>query len=245
MDRSIENYFGERSILSLVRVSGIAVLLQLIFVIIGFIISATYGAVPSSALEAYEIMGKSRIIGLLRDDSYNLMIISLYLFSFTGLFFLVMRNKFALSLFAILLTYIAVILCISSHSGFSLMHLSEQYLKSSDETVKIQLIAAGESVMAQNIWNSTSGFFSGVFLQGGGVLMSVAMLGDKNFRKLTIFSGIIANGLDLFQHLIHYSIPSIALIIQYISGPFYIVWFIMLSLDLFRFVKCTSETLES
>jgi hypothetical protein len=237
MDELVKKYFDNKNILPLVRVSGIAVLLQLLFIIAGFVITASFGSSPNSALEFYEIMRESKIIGLLRDDFHNIMIIVLYLFSFTGLFFVVMKNNFSLSLFATLLTFTAVILCIASHSGFSLMHLSEQYWSIIDETVKLQLIAAGESVIAQNMWNSSSAFFSGIFLQGGGVLMSAAMLGDKNFRKLTIYSGFLANGLDLVNHLIHYFSPSLALIILYIAGPFYIIWYLMLSRDLFKFLK--------
>ncbi|MBN2410269.1 hypothetical protein JXQ31_01170 [candidate division KSB1 bacterium] len=237
MDLPGNGYFENKNILPLIRVSGIAALLQLIVITVGIVITAGLGPKPDSAYEYYVMMQESKFIGLLTDDFYSIILVSLYLFTFSGLFFVVMKNNFSLSIFATLLTFTAVILCISSHSGFSLMHLSDLYWVATDETTKSGLIAAGEAVIAQNIWNSSSAFFSGIFLQGGGVLISAAMLGDKNFRKLTIFSGFIANGLDLVQHLVHYFAPSPAEIILYIAGPFYIIWFLMLSLDLFKLVK--------
>jgi len=237
MNEPSRKYLDNKSILPLVKVSGIAVLLQLLLVIVGIVIAIGLGPRPDSALEAYEIMRDSTIIGLLRDDFYNIILIVLYLFSFTGLFFVVVKNNFSLSLFATLLTFTAVILCITNHSGFSLMHLSEKYWATTDEMARVQLVAAGESILAQNMWNSSAAFFSGIFLQGGGVLMSLAMLGDKNFSKITIVSGILANGPDLLQHLIHYFAPSVAEIILYIAGPFYVIWFIMLSRDLSKIVK--------
>lgn len=221
----------------LVQTSLGAVILQLIVLLAGIIITILLGVKPDSALGYYELMGENPLTGLLLDDSFSLLLIVLYLFSFTGLFFLCREKHFTLAFFATLLTFVAVIAAVNAHSGFSLLHLSEKYWLAPDETTKTQLLAAGEAVISQNMWFSSAGFFSGIFLQGAGVLMSFAMFGTGNFRRLTIISGVTANGLDLINHLIHYSFPGAASIFLYIAGPFYLIWYLMLSMDLFRIAK--------
>lgn len=237
MDNSGNKLITNNSLISLVKISGFSACLQLFSIVIGILVIAIIGARPDSVLEYYKLVQENKINALLQDDFFSLILITLYLFTFSGLFFILMTRRFTLAFYATLLTFIAVILCINSHSGFSLMHLGELYGATTDEALKLQLAAAGESVIAQNIWNSTAAFFSGIFLQGGGVLISLAMLGQREFRKLTILSGLFGNGLDLLQHLLHYSFPAFPQIILYVIGPFYLLWFFMLALDLFKYSK--------
>jgi hypothetical protein len=117
------------------------------------------------------------------------------------------------------------------------MFLSERYHQATDDLTRSQLIAAGEAVIASNMWHSTASYFSGIMLQGSAVMISIAMIGHGSFRKLTIIAGIGANGLDLLQHLVHPLLPSFAEIVLYVAGPFYIIWYIVLALDLYKHSK--------
>ena len=62
----------------------------------------------------------------------------------------------------------------------------------------------------------------------------VVMLRGKTFGKVTAYAGILANGFDLTQHLMHPFLPSIASILLMIGGPFYLLWFPLLGRDLFK-----------
>lgn len=75
---------------------------------------------------------------------------------------------------------------------------------------------------------------AGILLQGAGVLISIIMLRSSNFSRITAYAGILANGFDLAQHLIHPFIPSIASIPGMIAGLSYLIWFPMLGRDFFR-----------
>jgi hypothetical protein len=87
------------------------------------------------------------------------------------------------------------------------------------------------------MWHSSAGAMAGILLQGSGVLMSAIMLRSKSFSRVTGYSGLIANGLDLTQHLIHFALPPFAAVILWIAGPFYIVWYAMLGRDFFRLAR--------
>ena len=86
--------------------------------------------------------------------------------------------------------------------------------------------------MASDMWNSTAGFMAGILLRGAVVLISVIILRGKIFGKVTAYAGILANGFDLTQHLMHPSLPSIASILLMIGDPFYLLWFPLLGRDL-------------
>ncbi len=232
-----ERFPINREMVSFAYLSMAAIIAQLITLIIGFAVIAVFGDTPDNALSYFTTFRENPMAGLFRDEFHLVIMISLYLFSFSGLFFMTKHKHFFLAFSAFLVTSIAVVLNISSHSGFSLMHLSNLYWATSDINLQTKLLTAGEAVIAQNMWNSTSAFFSGIFLQGGGVLMSAAMIGVKFFRKFTWISGLIANGFDLTNHLIHYAFPQIAEVLLFISGPFYIFWFVLMILDLIKFIK--------
>ncbi len=228
---------NNEQILPLIKISRTAVIVQLMIIPTMIVIVASLGEPFKTAQEAFAVLEESQVLGLIRDDLYNVVMISLYFLSFPGLYFLLRRNNFTLAFLATLFTFSAVIFALTAHSGFSLLHLSNLYWEASDEAIKAGLIMAGDTVIAQNMWNSSAGYFAGILLQGGGVLISIAMIRSKDFTLLTIISGIAANGLDLLQHLIHPFFPSISQIFIYLMGPFYIIWFVMLAVNLHKYIK--------
>jgi hypothetical protein len=219
---------------SLYRIGGVAALMQLVCTLIIIIVSSTLGLKPTSAHEYFTLLQSDRIVGLLRDDFTSLIIISLYLVTFIALYGALKRVNGAYAALATVLTFAAVICCFASHSGFSMIHLSDQYATTVTDAQRSQLLAAGEAIIASDMWNSTAGFMAGILLQGSGVLISIIMLRGSNFSKLTAYAGILANGFDLAQHLIHPFVPSIASILLMIAGPFYLLWFPFLGRDLLK-----------
>jgi hypothetical protein len=78
---------------------------------------------------------------------------------------------------------------------------------------------------------------SGMLLQGGGVIISLVMLHNRDFSKITAISGLLGNALDLAQHVLYPIAPSLSANLMMLMGPFYLVWFPMLARDLFRLRK--------
>ena len=86
--------------LPLVKIGKTAVFLQLLIIPVTIVIVAVLGEPPHSALEAFEMMKENEILGLIRDDMYNILMISLYFFSFSGLFIVLRRHNFPLTFLA-------------------------------------------------------------------------------------------------------------------------------------------------
>lgn len=225
----MENRYSSLSLLG-----SIATAIQLLLILTFTVSMISLGPRAESAVEAFHFFKQSDLSGLLKDEILLSLMISLYLINFSALFFLLKDHKFTLTFLGVLLTFCAVLLTLASHSGFSLMHLSHKYHMTTDMKTKEMLLSAGEAVLSRNMWNSTASYYAGFFLQGGAILVSIAMFGSMRFAKITIVTGILANGLDLIQHAIHHALPEPATLLLQIAGPFYLIWYIMLSIDLYK-----------
>ena len=238
-----ENTFPNWS--KLYKTSATSALLQLAVVLVYFAVIATLGGKPDTIEEYFVIMQTDRLVGFLRGDIFNLMIVALYLGLFPG-FYLALRHMAPIgATFSSLLILIAVILCLASNSDFSMLHLSNQYALAMTNAQRSQIIAAGEAILAANMWNSTGAYISGLFLQGSGVFISVIMLRSKGFSKVTAIAGMLGNGIDLLQHVLHPFQPTISAVVLRAAGPFYLVWFPMLARDFLRLAKSTLHAYKS
>jgi hypothetical protein len=219
---------------NLFKVGGAAALMQLSVTLAIIMISLTLGLKPVSAEEYFTIYRDDRLAGLLRDDFSSLVIIALYIGLFPGLYAALRKVNPTWTAFATAILMIGVTSSFATHSGFSMLHLSDRYAAAVTGAERAQLLAAGEAVIAADLWNSSGGYMAGILLQGAGVLISAIMLRSKDFSRVTAWVGILGNGFDLVQHILHPFAPSVSSTILMLAGPFYLVWFPMLGRDLFR-----------
>jgi hypothetical protein len=218
---------------------GAAALMQLVCTLAIIIIAFTLGPKPGTADEYFTILQNDRFAGLLRDDFSSLIIIALNLATFPALYAALRRVNGAYAALATALVFVGVTSSFATHSGFSMLHLSDQYAAAATDAQRSQLLAAGEAIIASDMWNSSGGFLAGILLQGGSVLISVVMLRSKDFSKVTAYAGMLANGFDLAQHMITPFAPSIGTIILMVASPFYLVWFPSLGRDLYKLGRRT------
>ncbi len=218
----------------LYRIGSLAAALQLLCTITIIVAFSTLGAEPKNAEEYFALLGGGKIVDILRTDFVSLGILFLYIFTALSLYGLLRRVNEAVTLLATVCTLMGVMCVFASHSGFSMLHLSELYSNATTEAIKLQILTIGESMMASDMWHSTASYMAGILLQGAGIILSVLMLKSGDFGKFTAYSGIIANGLDLVQHTLKPFSPSLMPILLMIAGPFYLVWFPLLSRDFFR-----------
>jgi hypothetical protein len=218
----------------LYTLGGYAALLQLASILAYTIVMMVLGPKPTSAVEYFALQQTDRLASVLRGDFLFLFLLGAYLGTFPALYFALRRISPVATLLATIFTLIAVTICFASESTFSLLHLGGQFAAAVSEAQRAQLLAAGEAVIAADMWNSSGAYMSGILLQGGGVIISLVMLRSREFSRVTAIAGLLGNALDLTQHLLHPFAPSLSATIQMTMGPFYLVWFPMLARDLFR-----------
>ena len=225
-----------KEIKSLYRIGGVAALLQLVAILAYSVIIAVLGLKPAGAEAYFAVYLESPTAAVLRGDLLLLILIGLYLGTFPALYVALRRKSPVYTALATLFTVMAVMGTIATESTFSLLHLGSQFVTAS-QAHRSQLIAAAEAVIASDMWHSSAAYMGGILLQGSGVMISIIMLRSKDFSKVTAYAGLLGNGLDLIQHILHPFMPSLVTPIQMFMGIFYFVWFPMLARDFFRLGK--------
>lgn len=220
----------------LYRIGAICSMLQLTLIVTYMIVTFTIGPRVISAEGFFMAQQANFWTSLLRVDLMMMLLVGLYLGNFPALLANLYKNSPVLTLYASGFTLIAVILSFASESTFALIHVGEKYLQASSESERSQLLAAGESILSSGWWNSTGSYVTGILLQTGGIMISVAMFRSGDFHKSTAIAGIIGNSFDLIQHTLSPFLPGIT---EYLSIGMvaYLVWYPMMSFDLFKLAK--------
>jgi len=183
----------------------------------------------------------SRVVGLLRLDLLTVIVMPLYYLLFTGIYVALRRTNGAYTALATALAFIGVTLFLATPSVFSMVYLSDQYVAATTEAQKSLFLAAGEAIIASDMWHSTGAIMGGILLQSAGVLISVVMLQSKVFSKVTAYVGILTHGLDLAHILIGFFVPGVGVILMAIAGPLYLIWFPLVGRRLFQLGQGVSK----
>ncbi len=217
----------------LYRIGAICSLMQLILIVAYMIVTFTIGPRVTTPEAFFHAQQTNFWTSLLRLDLMMMLLVGMYLGNFPALLVNLWNHKPLLSIFATGFTIMAVILSFAGEATFAMIHLGENFIKASSENERSQLIAAGEALLASGWWNSTGSYVTGVLLQVGGIMISVAMLSSRDFHKITAVAGIMGNGFDLTQHLLAPFLPGVT---EYLSIGMvaYLIWYPMMSFNLYK-----------
>ena len=223
------------------RLGGISAWLQFFCLAAMLVIMPLVGPVPETAEATFRILQNHGLAGILRLDLATLVLLALFPVTAVGLYAALRHSRGAYGLLALVLILTGTLLSLANESAFSMMYLSDLHAAASSAVQQEQLIAAGDAILAGNMWNSTAGFLAGVFMQGGFVFISWVMLRDRRFSKFTAYSGILSNGLDLLHVFVMLISPALAGVLLGIGGVSYLVWFPLLGRDLYRSGRARSH----
>jgi hypothetical protein len=218
----------------LCRVGGIAALLLIIYSVAMMVQMVVLGGQPASAAQAFDLLQHHRVEGLLRLDLPTVAVLPLYYLLFLGLFAALRKSDHDTALLSTALAFVGVTLVLATPTALSMLSLSDKFAGASSEAVRNQLLAAGEAIMAADLWHSTGAILGGMLLQCGAVLISVVMLRGDVFSKTTAWLGIIMHGLDLAHIVGGLCLPVSGAILLAIAGPLYPVWFFLVGIRLLR-----------
>ncbi|MDF2892902.1 MAG: hypothetical protein K0R80_3269 [Clostridia bacterium] len=216
---------------------GIACIILIAYSLATMIIVALVGPPPQTASEAFDILINNKILGLLRLDILTVFVMPLYYILFYSIYIALKKTDSEWATISTLLVFAGVTLFLATPSVFSYLHLSNQYAIAETEMQKVQLLAAGEAVVASDMWHGTGALIGGLLLQTGTLLISFVMLKSKVFSKLTAWVGIVMHGLDLAHIVMGFFLPILGVFMMGIAGTLYLLWFPLIGAQLFRLSK--------
>jgi len=210
---------------ALCRIGGAATFILMAYSLATMVQLVVLGGQPTTAAEAFGLLQSSRVLGLLRLDLPTVLALPLYYIVFSGLFAALRRSDAAYATLSTSFAFIGVTLLLATPTALSMLSLSEKYAAATTGPARVNFLAAGEAVLATDIWHETGAIIGGILLQGGAVLISVTMLRSSVFTKTVAYVGIVTHGLDLAHGLIGPLVPRAGLVLMAIAGPLYLIWF--------------------
>lgn len=211
----------------LCRAGGVAALILIAYSLATIVQLVVLGGQPATAAEAFTLLQNNRILGLLRLDLPTIVAMPLYYFLFLGLFAALRRTDRASTMVSTSLAFVGVTLVLATPTALSMVSLSEKYAAATTEAMRIQVQAAGEAILATDIWHGTGALVGGILLQSAAVLISVVMLRSRVFGRTTAYLGILMHGLDLAHIVFGLFLPVAGVVLMAIAGPFYPIWFLL------------------
>ena len=206
-------------------IGGIVCMIFIAYSLITLLIITIIGGPPETVEQCFTMLQENKLQGLLRLDILTVFIVPLYYLLFFSLFIALKKSNYGLVAIATILVFAGVTLFLSMPSVFSYLNLSDKFASSTSDFQKNQLLAAGESIWASDIWHGTGAIIGGILLQTGALLFSIVMLKSTIFSRLTALVGIVMYGLDLLHIIMGLIIPAVGSILMFIAGPIYLLWF--------------------
>lgn len=219
----------------LCRLGGVAALILLLYSIATVIILAGLGAAPATAAESFAMLQNNRLGGLLRLDILTVFVyMPVCYLLYLGIYAALRRTQGPYALLGTVLVFAGITLFLATPSALSLTVLSDKYAVAITDAERSQFLAAGEAILASDMWHGTGAFIGGGLLQIGAVFISVVMLQGKIFGKAIAYTGILTHGLDLAHYFFLLFAPAIGNLLVPIAGTFYLIWFPLVGLRLFQ-----------
>lgn len=226
-DQSIRRDGTHSSARIFCRMGGIAAFLLIVYSLATIVQMLVLGGQPANAAEAFSLLQKNKLIGLLRLDLPTVLVMPLYYPLFLGLFAALRRTDRAITTLSTLLVFVGVTLLLSTPTALSMLPLSQKYAAETTEALRMQYLAAGETILATDIWHGTGALLGGILAQCGAVLISISMLRGDTFSKATAYLGIVMHGLDLAHIAAGLFLPASGVVLMAIAGPLYPIWFFL------------------
>jgi hypothetical protein len=221
----------------------VACFLLLAYSLITMVQLVLLGGQPQTAAEAFKLLQANKITGLMRLDLPTVAAMPLYYLLFLGLSAALWRVDAAMVVVSASLAFAGVTLLIATPTALPMLTLAEKHAAASTAAMRMQLEAAGEAVLATNIWRGTGALAGSILLQSSAVLICAVMLRGGIFGKTTAYLGLLTHGLDLAHIFAGFFFPAASTILMAIAGPFYPVWFVLTGRRLFQLARNVSDGL--
>lgn len=216
------------------RAAGIAAFIFLIYCLATMVQMAVFGGPPDSVAEAFRLLQQNRVVGLLRLDFATVFVLPLYYLLFFGFFAALKDTDRTHAAIATALVFLGVTLVLAMPTALPLLALSDKFAAAPGDALKAHFLAAGEAVLATDIWHGTGAYMGGLFVQTGAVWISVVMLRGGVFSKVTAYFGIVTHGLDLVHIVVTPFLPKMAAIFMIVAGLGYPVWLFLVGRSLLQ-----------
>ncbi|MBN1122665.1 MAG: DUF4386 family protein [Anaerolineae bacterium] len=222
---------------TLYRIGGTAPLITLSFYLIEmFAIIFGKEPFPTATEEWFLLFQQNRILGLLYINALDTLSIAILGLMFLALYVALRKVNEPVMTIAAFFALIGIpVFIVPRVVLLSAVSLSDQYAAATSETQRTALLAVGDMLTSLGMATpQTLGFF---FIAIAGLLISIIMLRSDTFTKAAAYTGIAAGIFTIAGDAVGVIASSFANILMLVNMLLWLVWWIMISVGLFRLAK--------
>src|SRR5512133_2614046 len=198
--------YPDLNLKTLHKTGGVICFILLAYSLITLIVMSLVGGPPLTAGESFSVLQENLFKGLLRHDLLTVFVMPLYYLLFFSLYTVLKETNPTVMIISLMLAFAGITLFLSAPSVFSYLDLSNKFSSAVTEQDRGRFLAAGDAIISSDIWHGTAPRIGGLMMQTGWVMISLVMLKNQIFNKLTSLTGIITHGLDLLHIVIGFFI---------------------------------------
>jgi hypothetical protein len=229
---------------SLYRVGAVAPLIALAFYVIQIVAIILGGPYPVDIQDWLSLFQRSKVLGLLYLNALDIFSMAILGLMFLALYVALKRTSESYMAIAAFFALLGIAVFVASRADVvsASLSLSDQYAAATTEAHRAQILTAWRATAAPvRATIQTAGF---LFTAAAGLIVSAVVLQSNIFGKATAYVGILAGAVTLADHACIAVAPVIAGILMPVASLLWIVWWILVSCELFRLGKRTSKAME-
>jgi len=226
---------------TLYRAGAVAPLIALVFYISEFSIMIVGDTpYPSTIAGWYALLQRSKLLGLWYLNALDILSFALLGIMFLALYMALRYIRPSLMLIALYFALLGVVVFIVPRVlHLALLPLSDMHAAATTEARRMMLLAAGEALsQVSTATPQTLGFLLMAF---AGLLISVVILQSQSFGKAVAYVGMLGFVAALANYVSWLFAPAIAAMLMPINGLLWFLWWIIISIALFKLAKATSD----
>jgi hypothetical protein len=193
---------------------------------------------PTAVLDWFALLQTNALLGLAYLNIFDVVNCVLVGLVFLALVVSLWESSRSSAAIAALFGFGGIAVYLASNTALSLLALSDQYVAATDQTQRMLLLAAGQSLLALNRFGvgahpGSTGYLSLLLVALAGLLLSAIALREHRMGKAVAWVGVGANGLDLGYCLAFALAPfamraQLAVLFIPVAGLLFMVWHILL-----------------
>jgi hypothetical protein len=188
---------------------------------------------PTTVESWLQLFGRNKILGLFYLNALDIVSISLLGIMFLALYRALKAYDRVLMPIAAGFAFIGITVFTATRSlTLSVLGLSDQYAAASTETQKTLIAAAARVLDALGIATpQTTGFF---FMAAAVFILSLVIVKSGIFNRFTAYVGVLTAVITFISDAGLLLFASVSAVLMGISGLFWLVWYMAVSIGLFK-----------
>jgi hypothetical protein len=225
---------------TLYQAGALAPLIALALYSSQFIILIFGDPFPTTIEGWYALFQRNKLLGLWYLNALDIVSWALLGIMFLALYVALRRVRPSWMLIAVYFALLGVVVFIVPRVlQVSVVTFSDLHATATTEAQRTMYLTAGETL--SHVSTATPQTLGFLFMAVAGLIISVVILRSQSFGKAAGYVGIVGFVLALANYISWIIAPSIAAVLMPVNSLLWLIWWLMMSVGLFRLAKDTSD----